>query len=295
VWSVQSGGHASQYLKLLLGTRRTGGFQRGEASSIIVRKKLEKVVDPVLRFSDRARDYALHRPTYPVELIEFLKDHAGLSPSHVIADVGAGTGLSSVLFLDNQNITYAIEPNAEMRRICHRELGGDDNLIVVDGRAEATTLKDHSIDLLTAFQSFHWFDQAKFKEEARRILKPGAKVAFCWNQRSTDCDDFHRQYEAMLDEHGIDYAMIKRKASGDDAAISDFFGGKFRTFELYNEQVLDFAQLKRRLLSSSYAPQPTHPDFGFMLGHLAFLFFQNEVDGFVTMVYTTKLYIGTVD
>ena len=271
------------------------GLDAGAVLPKVTEVGKKTLVDPVLKFSDRARDYALHRPTYPVEVLELLKEHARLKPSHVVADVGAGTGISSVLFLDNLNVTYAIEPNAEMRRVCHRELGGDDNLIVVDGRAEATTLKDHSIDLVTSFQAFQWFDQAAFADEARRILKSSGKVALCWNDRSTDCDDFHRQYEAMLDEHGIDYAMNKRKFAVDEAKVSQFFGGKFRTFELYNEQVLNFAQLKGRLLSSSYAPKPSHPDFGFMLGHLAFLFYQHEIDGVVNMVYTTRLFVGDLD
>jgi ubiquinone/menaquinone biosynthesis C-methylase UbiE len=254
----------------------------------------DPLADPALKFSERARDYAMHRPSYPAEVIELLREHAGLKPSHVVADVGAGTGISTVLFLDNQNVTYAIEPNAEMRRICHRELGGDPNIVVVDGRAEATTLKDHSIDLVTAFQAFHWFDHDAFLAESKRILKSTGKVALVWNERSIDCDDFHRQYEAMLDEHGIDYAKNKHSFIPDDIRIAKYFGGnEFECFELYNEQVLNFAQLKGRLLSCSYAPKPSHPDFGFMLGHLAFLFYQNEVDGYVTMVYKTKVYVGT--
>ncbi|MBY0262025.1 MAG: hypothetical protein K2Q20_06755, partial [Phycisphaerales bacterium] len=49
---------------------------------------------PTSRFSDRADDYARYRPTYPVEAIDAVV--ALLPPGEaVVADVGAGTGISS--------------------------------------------------------------------------------------------------------------------------------------------------------------------------------------------------------
>uniref|UniRef100_A0AAR2IVJ2 Zgc:162780 n=1 Tax=Pygocentrus nattereri TaxID=42514 RepID=A0AAR2IVJ2_PYGNA len=44
--------------------------------------------------------------------------------------------------------------------------------------AEELPFKDGSVDLVTVFSAFHWFDQPRFLQEADRILKPRACLAF---------------------------------------------------------------------------------------------------------------------
>ena len=53
-----------------------------------------------VRFGDRVADYLHSRPGYPAELLDVLVRHCGFSHSTVVADVGAGTGLLTRLFLD---------------------------------------------------------------------------------------------------------------------------------------------------------------------------------------------------
>lgn len=38
-------------------------------------------------------------------------------------------------------------------------------------------IQDNSVDVISASQSYHWFDHSKFCKEARRILKPGGMLA----------------------------------------------------------------------------------------------------------------------
>ncbi len=47
----------------------------------------------------------------------------------------------------------------------------------IDGTAENTTLADHSVDAITAAQTFHWLDLDPTKSEMRRILKPDSWLA----------------------------------------------------------------------------------------------------------------------
>jgi SAM-dependent methyltransferase len=44
-------------------------------------------------------------------------------------------------------------------------------------RAEETTIKGESVDLITVGTAVHWFDFAPFYEEVRRVSKPGAVLA----------------------------------------------------------------------------------------------------------------------
>jgi SAM-dependent methyltransferase len=112
------------------------------------------VTDPADRFTGRATAYAATRPTYPPSLVTLL----GLRRGDVVCDLGSGTGIFSRLLLDAGATVYAVEPNEDMRSAAEGELGDNERFHSVAGRAEATTLPDGVCDLVTAAQSFHWFD-----------------------------------------------------------------------------------------------------------------------------------------
>src|SRR5688572_25218508 len=107
-------------------------------------------LDPRNRFSDRANDYAKCRPDYSDEAVRAILD--GFDRPRV-ADVGAGTGISSRRLAHNGARVMAIEPNRSM--IEAAEAHEDVEFIVAS--AEMTTLDDASVDIVTCFQAFHWF------------------------------------------------------------------------------------------------------------------------------------------
>jgi hypothetical protein len=72
-----------------------------------------------------------------------------------------------------------------------------------------------------------------------------------------------------------------------------FFGSD--TFALHtflNEQVFDWDGVRGRLLSSSYTPEPGHPNYEPMLAQLRRIFDQHNQNGAVTFVYDTEAWIG---
>ena len=72
-------------------------------------------VDKLTRFTGRASYYAKHRPCYPDTVIRVLSRQAGWNRDATVADIGAGTGISSELFLRHGNTVWGVEPNADMR------------------------------------------------------------------------------------------------------------------------------------------------------------------------------------
>ena len=161
--------------------------------------------DSIQRFSDRVDSYAKYRPTYPPEVLRCLQDQMGLAPEMIVADVGAGTGLLTERFLHNGNTVYAVEPNEGMRKAAEAALNQYPNLRAVDGRSEATTLPDGSVDLVTAAQAFHWFEPVATRAEFVRILRPPCWVALIWNDRRDTATPFMTAYRQMLDTLGTDY------------------------------------------------------------------------------------------
>jgi len=248
--------------------------------------------DPTRRFSDRVDDYVRYRPHYPAGVLAVLRNGVGLTPAAVIADIGAGTGIATELFLEDGNPVFAVEPNGEMRAAAERMLGGRAGYHCVDGTAEATTLPAASVDGIVAAQAFHWFEPARTREEFQRILRPGGWVALLWNTRRQDTP-FAQAYEALLETHGLDYAQVKHERV-DEAALARFFAPGFARDALPNAQVFDVNSLRGRLLSSSYAPAAGHPRHVPMLAALERIFREHQRDGHVRFDYITQIYFGRV-
>ncbi len=254
----------------------------------------EGVTDPASstrRFSDRVADYVRYRPGYPKALLRALETEAGLGAGLAVADVGSGTGISSKALLRSGATVIGVEPNDAMRHAAEELLGTLERFRSVDGTAEDTTLDAGSIDLVAAGQAFHWFDRERFRDEALRILRPGGRVALFWNRRLTDSTPFLRDYEALLRRFGTDYERVDHAQLGPDD-FAGFFRGPYASQLFPNEQRLDFAGLRGRLLSSSYIPGPGHPDHEPMLAALREIFDAHQADGQVRIEYDTELYLG---
>lgn len=250
--------------------------------------------DPTERFSDRVADYVRHRPGYPPALIGFLHEHDGLRASSRVADIGSGTGFSSALFLDAGCVVHAVEPNAAMRAAAERTLGDRAGFHSVDGRAEATTLGDASVDLVAAGTAFHWFEPAAARLEFARILRDGRPVALFWNLRRRDTA-FMRAYETVLTEHCPGYAEANAARRADGATVSAFFAGhRVNRASFENAQRLDFASLLGRVLSSSYAPKAGNPARPPLRAALQALFNAYAIDAHATLLYDTRLHVGRI-
>jgi SAM-dependent methyltransferase len=251
------------------------------------------VLDPTKRFSNRVENYLKYRPGYPPEIIPLLLSECGLRPQTVIADLGSGTGLLSEIFLRNGNQVFGIEPNAEMRAAGEKLLARYPNFISVNASAETTTLADHSIDLIAAGQAFHWFDRAKSKIEFKRILKPPGWVVLIWNGFRVETSPLVKGYQEIVLRYGTDYKEVQREVEGLDVA-SFFLPGNCKSAQFAFKQVFDFEGLKGRLLSTSYAPDASHPDFEQMISDLHAVFDANQRDGKVEFGYDTEVYYGQV-
>jgi predicted RNA methylase len=79
--------------------------------------------DAKTRFSSRVENYVKYRPSYPEEVLSILEQEMAIVPPWVVADVGAGTGISSQLFLSAGHVVYAVEPNDDMRQAAEKMLG----------------------------------------------------------------------------------------------------------------------------------------------------------------------------
>src|ERR1700745_3190094 len=233
------------------------------------------------RFSDRVEHYVRYPPGYPPQVLQALKAECGLAPGHVVADIASGTGIWSRMLLENGNPVFGVEPNAEMRQAGERLLAGFPNFTRVAGTAEVTPLPDASVDFVTAAQAAHWFDRERARREFGRILKPGGWLVLLWNERLTDSTAFLRDYEQLLLTFGTDYEDVRHERTTD--AVNEFFDpAPYKEHVFPMRQEFDYAGLEGRLLSSSYAPGPEHPQHAPMLRELGRIFEECAVEGQVS-------------
>jgi ubiquinone/menaquinone biosynthesis C-methylase UbiE len=251
------------------------------------------VTNATQRFSSRVDNYVRYRPGYPTDVLELLKKECGLTSESVIADIAFGTGIFTRMLVENGNRVFGVEPNAEMRRAGEQLLESYSGFISVAGTAEATTLAEHSVDIITAAQAAHWFDREKARREFGRILKPGGWLVLLWNDRRMDSTEFQRQYEQLLRTYGTDYEDVRQR--GMTLALEGFFGQSFQTREFEYKQTFDYAGIEGRLLSSSYVPQKESPSYDPMLRELRRIFDDHQVNGRVSFDYDTRVHYGHVE
>jgi SAM-dependent methyltransferase len=243
------------------------------------------------RFSTRADSYARHRPSYPESAIALLAARCGLHPAAVVADLGSGTGILTELLLKRGAEVFAVEPNGPMRAVAEEQLQGYPRFRSIAASAEDTTLAPESVDLLVAGQAFHWFDPARARAEAQRILRRGAWAALLWNERPLEATPFLADYEALLKRHSSEYERIT--ASRADAATMRLYLGPTMELATFpNEQRLDFEGLEGRLMSSSYAPEPGSAEHQPMIARLREVFDLHAQHGRITLPYRTLVYFA---
>jgi len=247
------------------------------------------VSDSKQRFSSRVENYVRYRPSYPPEAIALLKERCGLTPGARVADVGSGTGILTGLLLQAGAQVYAVEPNDAMRAAAEAALGENARFHSLAASAEATTLAPASVDLYVAGQAFHWFDVLRARAEALRIVRAGAYGALLWNERPDSGSAFHDDYDALLRRHASEYDAVA-SSRADEAHMREFFGGAMRLECFANEQRFDYPGLLGRLMSSSYAPEPGHPQHGPLLAGLRALFERHQSSGTVRFPYVTRVY-----
>jgi SAM-dependent methyltransferase len=251
--------------------------------------------DPTLCFGPRTADYERARPGYPAALVPWLMQRCGLGPGDAVADIGSGTGLFARELLQAGLAVHAVEPNAPMRRAAERGLAAHPGFFSHDGRAEASGLLPRSVALVTAAQSFHWFEADAARAEFARILAPRGRIALVWNVRRVDTP-FLRDYEDMLLRLSPAYRRRGGPQHASLAGIAAFFAPHdFEQAHFGQVQRFDRAGLHQRLFSSSYAPPPGRPGHAQLAAACDAVFAAHARQGQVEFPYDTQLYLGPLD
>lgn len=231
------------------------------------------MTDATARFSDRADAYAANRPGYPKAAIDALLRGLPNEADLIVADIGAGTGISANLLAERVATVFAIEPNAAMRERAQAR----PNVVWEVGAAEALPLPDKSVDVAAAFQAFHWFDAPRAFAESVRVAR--RRVAVLQYERD-ETQPFSAAYAAIVRRYATDQTEALRMRTLE--TFSALAGSGLRRAVVPFKQALTLARIIGRVDSSSYLPKEGDAAQA-LRGEIRELFLRFERNGLVEM------------
>ena len=122
-------------------------------------------------FSANSNNYARFRPTYPLDLFEFIVSQ--VSAYDQAWDCATGNGQAATIIA--KYFKKVIATDASKEQIAHTS--SQNNIKYQVALAEQTNIKSHSVDLITVAQALHWFDFDRFYKEVKRVSKKDAILA----------------------------------------------------------------------------------------------------------------------
>ena len=185
-----------------------------------------------LDWGHASADYARYRAGYPPSFFNRLAALGIGLPGQRILDLGTGTGNLAREFARRGCSVVGIDISeqqiAEARRLSSQENVQIDFRVVP---AEDTRLADHSFDVITASQSWLYFDRDRAVAETTRLLAPDARLVTCHLAWLPRLDPVAKQTEALILKYNPDWTagnlsghISSRPAwIGEDFYVTGFF------------------------------------------------------------------------
>jgi len=156
-------------------------------------------------FGDYAATYDAVRPEWPAETVAWMLGSPTTGVVCRVVDLGAGTGKGTRAIAALGHEVIAVEPSAGMREalgVSLESMPGEvaRRITSLAGGAEDIPVETGSVDAVTVFQAWHWFDAEAASAECARVLRPGGWLSMGWHHRSEDIG-WSRELSDIVDRH----------------------------------------------------------------------------------------------
>lgn len=245
------------------------------------------MIDNKELFTHKSDDYSQFRPSYPAAAVEYLRTNV---VGESVVDIGAGTGIFTTLLLQKFSEVLAVEPNANMRNAFQKFLP---HIPCYGTSGEDTKLAVKSVDFITVAQAFHWLDADLFKLEAKRILRPGGKVAIIWNTSLKS--DFTNARNKICQKYCPRFRSGhagKHSSEEGDRFLRNTFFKNVEVVAFDNPFAMDKETFEGNIRSRSYALAPQDSDYDAFMRELLEIFDKYAVNNIVTEPQETQIYLG---
>lgn len=204
-------------------------------SNAKIREKIARYISEGSLFDTKSSNYVDYRPVFPQEAVDLIFT---IVSNSIMADIGSGTGRLSGRCLNRVAKLYAVEPNAQMRKVAEGQFSEYSNYQSVPAFAQQTSLPEKSMDVITVSSAYHYFDDETTRQEFRRILKKEGYVFLFWDVYKGNLYDEEKacidQKYRMYPSSGITYESRAEALFGkDNYKLKTFETIIFQTYEAF--------------------------------------------------------------
>ena len=249
-----------------------------------IREKIKRYMSDGALFDTKSKNYADYRPGFPQAAVDLI---FSIVPDPVMADIGSGTGRLSGRCLGRAEKLYAVEPNAQMRKVAEEQFSEHTNYQSVAAFAQQTSLPEKSLDVITVASAYHYFDNEATRKEFRRILKAGGYVFLFWDVYTGNIYD---EEKAVIDRK---YRTHPTYGSAHEKRAEALFGkDKYQTKEYVNIIYQTYEAFLGGWSSASYIPHVGTPEYVKFEKEARALFERFEINGVIELKVTTVCFYG---
>jgi SAM-dependent methyltransferase len=242
-------------------------------------------------FDALATEYDAARPSYPPDLYDALDALAGPLDGALVAEVGAGTGISTRGLLSRGAgvVAYDLAPNMLQRLRANGSPGPGTLLGTAVADGHALPLRDGVADVVAYAQAFHWMRAGEAATEAARVLRRHGALALWWNNSAAQDEPWWQRHQDAL-EAAIATYHRRYRAYDVPAGLRPAFAG-VETTEVPWVRRLDVETYVTFLASKSYVASLGDRTAAFLDEQRALLT-EAFPDGTVVEPYVTRLWVA---
>lgn len=244
-------------------------------------------------FNGKQEYYSKYRPTYPIELFDFLNKEYNIR-NKVIVELGAGTGIFSKKVSSYCKKLYYIEPNDDMINKGKEYCNNCNNIVYINKCAESTELTEDSADMVLAVQSFHWFDKQKVKNEVNRILKSQGDFVIIWTNWKEDNNTFGKEYFNYISAWNTKLTGQKYQHKNETDRNNFFRNGTYKTYTFTHSKKYTLNMLIGFSKSLSFAPKEKEEYYNEFIDGITTIFNKYKKNDIVQFDFNTEMYIGKI-
>lgn len=130
-------------------------------------------------FAGTAEAYARYRPAHPADLLDDLRQRAGVTGAGRLLDLACGPGRVTLPLAGYFNEVWAVDQEPEMIQVgrAQAERRGLTNIRWMVGQAEEVQTAPGTFELITIGEAFHRLDQRVVAKRVMEWLAPGRCLA----------------------------------------------------------------------------------------------------------------------
>lgn len=167
--------------------------------------------------ADHSKIYRQYRPTYPSNVYDFIysqlpQDGQTEGRWELAVDVGCGTGVHTFPFSDRFRRVIGVDSSDFQLDEARQFVAENDRLknceFVASPADDLSFLQDSSVDLVTAAQAVHYFNEEKFFKESWRVLKNNGLLVVLAYRQDIGCP---KREEIMIKVSTIEIVVLAER------------------------------------------------------------------------------------